>query len=192
MSYFEKFCPECGQRLEGAKICPKCGFEIPEETPTTAEEASKSVTKKATKKATKKSTPRSGDDSTWKSLENIISFVGKFSWIILAIIAIWLIIGAIINFLGDIIGWGIVQLVGVAIMAYLVWTYGKIYSQKCKEKDWSFLVNDVLVIGSFQMPKMLAYGIVVAFITYGTGVILIVLPALLIIFAGPEEFSWKV
>lgn len=181
----EKFCPECGTQLDGATVCPKCGFDLVAAPPKPAKKASTSGSKK-------KSTPRSGDDSTWKSLEDIISFVGKFSWIILAIIAIWLIIGAIINFLGDIIGWGIIQLVGVAIMAYLVWTYGKIYSQKCKEKDWSFLVNDVLVIGSFQMPKMLAYGIVVAFITYGTGVIFIVLPALLIIFAGPEEFSWKV
>lgn len=181
----EKFCPECGTQLDGATVCPKCGFDLVAAPPKPAKKASTSGSKK-------KSTPRSGDDSTWKSLENIISFVGKFSWIILAIIAFFLILGAIINFLGDIIGWGIVQLVGVAIMAYLVWTYGKIYSKKCKEKDWSFLVNDVLVIGSFQMPKMLAYGIVVAFITYGTGVILIVLPALLIIFAGPEEFSWKV
>ena len=184
MSYFEKFCPECGTRLEGAKICPKCGYEMPDEPP--------KPTKKASTSGSKKSTPRSGDDSTWKSLEGIISFVGKFSWIILAIIAVFLIIGAILNFLADIIGWGIIQLVGVAIMAYLVWTYGKIYAQKCKEKDWSFLVNDVMVLGSIQIPKMLLYGIVVAFITYGTGVVLIVLPALLIIFAGPEEYSWKV
>ena len=76
-------------------------------------------------------------------------------------------------------------------MVYLVWTYGKIYAQKCKEKDWSFLVNDVLVIGSFRIPKMLAYGIIMCFFTYGTAIILIVAPALLIIFMGPEEFSWS-
>jgi len=187
MSYFEKFCPECGQRLEGAKICPKCGFEIPEETPTTAEEASKSVTKKATKK----STPRSGDDSTWKSLEDVIAFVGRFSWIILAFIAVILIIIAILSFIGSGIIAGIWSLLSVAIMAYLVWTYGKVYSQKCKEKDWSFLVNDVLVIGSIQIPKMLAYGIVICIFTYGTGIILIVLPALLTMFMGPEEFSFS-
>lgn len=187
MSYFEKFCGECGTRLEGAKICPKCGFEVPEETPTTAEEASKSVTKKSTKK----SAPRSRDDNTWKSFEEIISFVGKFSWIILAIIAFILIIGAIFSFIADGIVLGIYNLISVAIMAYLVWTYGKIYAAKSKEKDWSFLVNDVLVIGSFQLPKMLAYGIVISIFTYGTAVILIVAPALLIIFIGPEEFNWS-
>ena len=183
MSYFEKFCAECGSRLEGAKICPKCGVEVPEETPTTVEEA---ITV-----AKKKSVPRTRDDSTWKSLEDIISFLGKFSWIILAIIAIGLIIAAIVSFIASGFFAGIWNLISVAMMAYLVWTYGKIYAQKCKEKDWSFLVNDVLVIGSFQMPKMLAYGIVISIFTYGTAIILIVAPALLIIFMGPEEFNWS-
>ena len=183
MSYFEKFCSECGSRLEGAKICPKCGFEVPEETPTTAEEASKI--------AKKKSAPKSRDDSTWKSLEDIISFVGKFSWIILAVIAFFMIIGAIFSFIGSGIPLGIYNLLSVAIMAYLVWTYGRIYAQKCKEKDWSFLVNDVLVIGSVQIPKMLAYGILICIFTYGTGIVLVVLPALLTMFMGPEEFSFS-
>ena len=187
MSSTEKFCPECGTVLEGATVCPKCGFDL-----TAAPSKPAKKAKKASTSGSKKSAPRSGDNSTFKSLENIISFVGKFSWIILAIISIFLIIGAIVNFFEDIIGWGIVKLVGVAIMAYLIWTYGKIYAQKCKEKDWSFLVNDVMVLGSIRIPKMLLYGIVVALITYGMGVILIILPALLIIFAGPEEFSWKV
>ena len=188
MSYFEKFCADCGTRLEGAKICPKCGLELSEDTPTTAEEANKMQAKKSAKK----SAPKTRDDSTWKSLENVIAFVGRFSWIILAIIAFFLIILAILNFIGDIIGGGIFKLVGVAIMAYLVWTYGRIYAQKSKEKDWSFLVNDVLVIGSFRIPKMLAYGLVVCIFSYGFGVILIVLPALLIMYMGPEEFNWKV
>jgi len=183
MSYFEKFCPECGERLEGAKVCPKCGHDIPEETPTTVEEAS-TVAKK-------KSIPRTRDDSTWKSLEDIISFVGKFSWIILAFIAFWLVFWAILSFIGSGIVTGVWNLLSVAIMAYLVWTYGKIYAQKCKEKDWSFLVNDVLVIGSIKIPKMLVYGILICIFTYGTGIILIVLPALLTMFMGPEEFSFS-
>ncbi|QEE15835.1 zinc ribbon domain-containing protein [Promethearchaeum syntrophicum] len=183
MSYFEKFCPECGQRLEGAKVCPKCGHDIPEETPTTVEEASKIAKKKAT--------PRTRDDSTWKSLEEFVSFLGKFSWIILAIISIFLIIGAIISFIGGGIFAGVWNLLSVVAMAYLVWTYGKIYAEKSKEKDWSFLVNDVFVIGSIQIPKMLAYGIIVAICTYSAGVVLIVLPALLIMFMGPEEFSFN-
>ncbi len=188
MSYFEKFCADCGTRLEGAKICPKCGLELSEETPTTAEEANKMQAKKVAQK----SAPKTRDDSTWKSLEDIISFVGRFSWIILAIIAFFLVLGAILGIIGSKIGIAVFQLLSVAIMVYLVWTYGKIYAQKCKEKDWSFLVNDVLVIGSFRIPKMLAYGIVMCFFTYGTAIILIVAPALLIIFMGPEEFSWKV
>ncbi len=187
MSKSEKFCPECGTQLEGTTVCPKCGFDLAAAPPKPVKTA-----KKASTSGSKKSKPKTGDNSTWNSLEDIISFVGKFSWIILAIIAIFSIIGAILSFIGDALGMGIIQLVGVAIMAYLVWTYGKIYAQKCKEKDWSFLVNDVMVIGSIQIPKMLLYGIVVSFITYGMGVILIILPALLIIFAGPEEYSWKV
>ena len=182
MSYFEKFCAECGSRLEGAKICPKCGAELVE-----APEPAKEV---STTKSTK-STPKTRDESTWKSLEDVISFLGKFSWIILAIIAIGLIIVAIFSFIADGIFAGIWNLLSVAVMAYLVWTYGKIYAQKSKEKDWSFLVNDVLVIGSFRIPKMLAYGIVISIFTYGTAIILIVAPSLLIIFMGPEEFSWS-
>lgn len=188
MSYFEKFCADCGTRLEGAKICPKCGLELPEETPTTAEEANKMQAKKVAQK----STPKIRDDSTWKSLEDVISFIGRYSWIILAFIAVILIILAILSFIASGILEGIWNILSVAIMAYLVWTYGKVYSQKSKEKDWSFLLNDVLVIGSFRIPKMLAYGIVISFFTYGTAVILIVAPALLIMYMGPEEFNWKV
>ena len=182
MSNTEKFCPECGTGLEGATVCPKCGFDLAA--------APVKAAKKASTSGSKKPTPRSGNDSTWKSLEDIIAFVGRFSWIILAFIAVILIISAILSFIGSGIVLGIWNLLSVAIMAYLIWTYGKVYSQKSKEKDWSFLVNDVLVIGSIQIPKMLAYGIVICIFTYGTGIILIVLPALLTMFMGPEEFSF--
>ncbi|MHA1721200.1 MAG: hypothetical protein ACTSWX_12835 [Promethearchaeota archaeon] len=185
MSNTEKFCPECGTALNGAIICPKCGFDLGK--------APAKPAKKANTGGAKKSKPKTRDDSTWKSLEGIISFVGHFSWIILAIIAVFMIIGAILGFIlgGSGIATGVYNLLSVAIMAYLVWTYGKIYSQKSNEKDWSFLVNDVLVLGSLRIPKMLAYGIVICIFTYGTGIILIVAPALLIIFLGPEEFSWS-
>ena len=115
MSNTEKFCPECGSLLEGATVCPKCGFDLAAAPPKPVKTA-----KKASTSGSKKSTPRTGDDSTWKSLEDVISFVGRFSWIILAFITIILIILAILSFIASDILTGIWNLLSVAIMAYLV------------------------------------------------------------------------
>ena len=183
MSYFEKFCGECGSRLEGAKICPKCGFEVPEETPTTAEEANIS--------AKKKSTPKSGDNSTWDSLEEIISIGGWLSWFLLMFAVLGLIIQIFFNFFNGNTFWGIWYILSAVFTIYVIITYGKIYSDKCKAKDWKFLMTDIVIIGKFRIPKMLAFGVLLFFLAQGWGGFLVYITAFLIYFLSPEKGTHK-
>ena len=185
MSYIEKFCPECGTRLEKATICPKCGFEIPE-APEPA--------KKASTSKTKKSAPKSGDDSTWNSLEEIISVGGWLSWFLLMIAAIVMIVQVILYFIrggGWYIFLGIWYIFSTLFLIYTIVTYGKIYSDKCKAKDWKFLMTDIITIGKFQIPKMLAYGVLLFIFSQGWGGFLVYVTAFLIYFLSPEKGTHK-
>ena len=185
MSYFEKFCAECGSRLEGAKICPKCGVEVPEETPTTVEEAN------AKKKSAPKSVPKSGNDSTWDSFEEIISVGGWLSWFLLIFAALLLIVQVILNFIGGKTFLGILYTISTVFTIYTIFTYGRIYSTKCKAKDWKFLMTDIFTIGKFRIPKMLAFGVLLFFFAQGWGGFLVYATAFLIYFLSPEKGTHK-
>ena len=187
MSYFEKFCADCGTRLEGAKICPKCGLELSEDTPTTVEEAD------AKKKSTPKSAPKSGDDSTWESIEDVISIGGWLSWFFLMFAVIYLIWRVIANFGNRNIFAGIWYIASALFTIYVILTYGKIYSDKCKTKDWKFLMTDIFTLGSYRIPKMLAFGVLLAIFTQGWGGFLVYTSAFLIYFLSPEKgtHKWK-
>ena len=179
MSYFEKFCAECGSRLEGAKICPKCGVEVPEETPTSVEEASSSAKKKVAQK--------SGDGSTWDSLEDIISIGGWLSWFLLMLAAIGMIIQIFTNFGKGYIFWGIWYTLSTLFTVYTIITYGKVYSDKCKAKDWEFLMTDMLIIGTLEIPKMLAFAVLLFIFTQFWGGFLVYASAFLIYFFYPKK-----
>jgi len=187
MSYFEKFCADCGTRLEGAKICPKCGLELPEDTPTTVEEAD------AKKKSTQKSAPKSGNDSTWDSLEEIISVGGWLSWFLLMFAVIALIWQIFTSFGNSNIFLGIWYILSALFTIYVIITYGRVYSNKCKAKDWKFLMTDIFTIGSYRIPKMLAFGVLLAIFTQGWGGFLVYTSAFLIFFLSPEKgtHKWK-
>ncbi|MHA1511625.1 MAG: hypothetical protein ACTSRX_07895, partial [Promethearchaeota archaeon] len=178
-------CADCGTRLEGAKICPKCGLELPEETPTTVEEAN------AKKKSAPKSAPKSGNDSTWDSLEEIISVGGWLSLYLLIIAALVLILQVILNFIAGKTFLGILNTIGTVFTIYTIFTYGRIYSKKCKDKDWKFLMTDIFVIGKFRIPKMLAFGVLLAIFAQGWGGFLVYSTAFLIFFLSPEKGTHK-
>ncbi|MHA2391736.1 MAG: hypothetical protein ACXAEX_07185 [Promethearchaeota archaeon] len=64
------------------------------------------------------------------------------------------------------------------------------FSKKCHEKDWDSLLNWVMG-GSIRFPWMLFWGIMVEIFGYGWGGFAIIIPALVLIFAGPTKFEWK-
>ncbi len=66
------------------------------------------------------------------------------------------------------------------------------FSVKCAAKDWNYLLNDVLVLGSTRIPWMLIWGIIMEILGQWWGGLPILIPAFILIFAGPKEYQWKV
>ncbi len=69
--------------------------------------------------------------------------------------------------------------------------YKAYFSSKCANKDWDGLYNWVIPLGSIRFPWMLFWGIVVEVLGYGWGGFAIIIPALVLIFAGPKPYEWK-
>ena len=65
------------------------------------------------------------------------------------------------------------------------------FSNKCAEKDWDYLLNDVLHIGSFRFPLMFIWAIIAEILGQWWGGVLIIIPAILLVFLGPKEYKWK-
>lgn len=183
MSKNESFCPECGTKLEGATVCPKCGFDLSAVPP--------KLVKMASTSGSKTSKPKSGDNSTWDSLEEIISIGGWLSWFLLMFAVLGLIIQIFFNFFNGNTFWGIWYILSAVFTIYVIITYGKIYSDKCKAKDWKFLMTDIVIIGKFRIPKMLAFGVLLFFLAQGWGGFLVYVTAFLIYFLSPEKGTHK-
>ncbi|MFW9972767.1 MAG: hypothetical protein ACFFDF_21455 [Candidatus Odinarchaeota archaeon] len=64
------------------------------------------------------------------------------------------------------------------------------FSDRCANKDWDGLLNWVMS-DSFRFPWMLFWGIIVEIFGYGWGGFAIIIPALVLIFAGPKKYQWK-
>ena len=195
MAKIPKFCPECGTEMGGKPVCEKCGFDT-------------NITEDK-----KMSEKKSGSNSTWDSLEPIVTVVGKWAWLwgvivgvlyfILGIwaivvyrraVAIWIsIYGTTVPYAG--IGYGtaiwqfITALVSIAIS--ILWVRPK-FSKPCGDKDWETLLTDVVVLGNIQIPWMLIMGVVLAIFGYGWGGLVVLIIALLMIFLGPRKYEWKV
>ncbi|MFX1325618.1 MAG: hypothetical protein ACFE8N_11725 [Promethearchaeota archaeon] len=130
-----------------------------------------------------------------------VSGLGTWAWVIG-------IISGLINII-----WGIATIVplaavpfglGAALMGLPIWLIisGVLviiiclvivrpkFSKRCSEKDWDGLLNWVIG-GSVRFPMMLFWGIIVEIFGYGWGGFAIIIPALVLIFAGPKKFEWK-
>ncbi|MFX1566799.1 MAG: hypothetical protein ACFFCV_00370 [Promethearchaeota archaeon] len=65
------------------------------------------------------------------------------------------------------------------------------FSNKCANKDWDGLYEWILPLGSIRFPWMLLWGIIIEVLGYGWGGFAIIIPALVLIFAGPKQYKWK-
>ena len=106
--------------------------------------------------------------------------------------------------------WGIYALVvlgyfGILYASAIFWIIGGIinillslifvrprFSTPCKNKDWDALYNDYILLGNFKLPFMILLGILMEIFGYYWGGFAVLIPALILLFAGPKQYNWTV
>lgn len=155
-------------------------------------------------KTTKKS-------KSWQ-YEKITYILGKWAWIfailsavVNLLLAVYYIVIAIqayqvaVAYLGPALAgslvlsyydiWNVITSIILIIFALLI--IRPRFSNKCAAKDWNYLLNDVLPIGSFRFPWMFIWAIIAEILGQWWGGVFIIVPAILLVFAGPKEYKWK-
>lgn len=163
-----QFCPECGDPVPDAVKCKKCGYDG-----STSKIGSPFTTEKRLNRWTKVKAP--------------IKWIGTYAWLITSIIAFGFFIFGFIriftrNSLWSFIFWGI----AFGLSIYFL----KPYSEKYKEEQWYYLVNDVWVLGKLRIPKLLILSISIDILLLGFGGLFVVIPIILVIFLGPTPIKW--
>lgn len=132
-----------------------------------------------------------------------VSTLGKWAWILVIlngvigiIWGLYIIIplagipfGLGVPFMGS----GIWLLIGGILTALISFAiiFPK-FSSKCAAKDWDSLFNWSLNLGGTKIPWMLIWGIIIEiFSWYYWGGLPVIIPALVLIFAGPKPYEWK-
>ena len=164
------FCPECGEPMLEEVNCRNCGFD------------SKSPSKELPIMQEKRL-------KLWKKIKSPVKFIGTYSWLITTIVAfIFLIIGFIRIFsrgsFWSFIFWGI----AFGLSLY----YLKPYSEKYKEEQWYYILNDVWVLGNLRLPKLLVLTVVIDILLLGYGGLFSLIPILIVIFLGPLPMNWLI
>ncbi|TFF99871.1 MAG: hypothetical protein EU541_03840 [Promethearchaeota archaeon] len=156
---------------------------------------------------TPKPKPEPKTSDTWDSLKDIAKIIGTWAWLIGLINGSIGVLVGLVNLITAGIFSGITGLsfstlittstyvwyiIGgaVTIVLSLVIVLPR-FSNKCKNEDWEFLLNDVLVLGSFRFPLMLLWGALLSiFGFYVWGGVGVLVPAFMLLFAGPEPYEW--
>ncbi|MFX0134000.1 MAG: hypothetical protein ACFFDN_10190 [Candidatus Hodarchaeota archaeon] len=124
-----------------------------------------------------------------------VSFLGMIAWIIGIISGVINVIWGILTLPYVIIGWGNpiwLIISGIIVILISFFIILPKFSNKCSKKDWDSLLNWVIPLGSVRFPLMLFWGIIVSILGYGWGGLAIIIPALVLIFAGPKPYEWNV
>lgn len=149
---------------------------------------------KSTAKKEKKPAKKKGEKSeSWSKAEPWVVGLGRFAWLIgIAAAAVYIIYGITLLPIRWYIGTGIWYIASGAAAAVLSLIYGLgSFSKTCADKDWNFLVNDVIKFGSLRVPKMLFFGILIAVFSNGWGAAGFLIPAILIFVIQPVKMQWK-
>ena len=138
----------------------------------------------------------------WK-FASWVSTLGKWAWVIgivsgivdilIAIYSIAILaalpFGAGAVYMGYGVWWLIAGILEILISFFVIRPK---FSNKCANKDWDSLYEWILPLGSIRFPWMLIWGIITEVLGYGWGGFAIILPALVLIFAGPKPYKWKI
>ena len=138
---------------------------------------------------------------TWQ-FASLVSNLGKWAWIaglingIVEIIVALYTIGwgiALSPFGGGLIGTGVWYIIGAVILIFISFAIIRPkFSNKCANQDWEALYSWTLSLGNTKIPWMLIWGIIFTiFSWYYWGGILVLLPAILLIFVGPRPYNWS-
>ena len=149
--------------------------------------------------------------------EKIASILGKWAWVILLLDAL---IYIILGIYYEVLAYQLVEricaawrlafpgtpcstlyIVTVSNIWYIVGAIATVlfaimivkprFSDKCAAKEWDVLMEDVLVIGGVKIPWMFILSLIAAIFAQGWGTFPILIPAILLIFAGPKPYEWK-
>lgn len=169
-------------------------------------EESKKDEETTEEKAPKATPAKKESSSLWETLEPIVTVVGTWAWIIAIINGLisifWAIyqIVLVLPYLSlalsfgvgipwfDIV-WGII--VAVVEILFAIAILRPRFSNKCKEKDWDYLLNDVLNLGSFRFPWMFVWAIILSIFSWSYwGGAAVWFCAIVIIFLGPKPYQW--
>jgi hypothetical protein len=143
----------------------------------------------------------SESNDTWTKMENPMSMLGKFAWLIALASALLTLASSIpalnwynyymalgpfgqataATFIGTMV-WNFVCM-GVCIVIIVIYVFK--FSAKCGAKDWDAVVEASVFNGKF--PKVLLMGILLA--VFGTfwGSIGVLVPAIMVLFFGPGK-----
>ncbi|MBY8985554.1 MAG: hypothetical protein KGD65_10820 [Candidatus Lokiarchaeota archaeon] len=123
-----------------------------------------------------------------------VSLIGQWAWIIGIISGVINVLIGFITIPFVIIGWGnpiwmiISGIIEILISFFIILPK---FSLKCAKKDWDSLLNWVLPIGNIRFPWMLLWGFFVGIFGYGWGGLAVIIPSLVLLFAGPKPYEWK-
>ncbi len=86
--------------------------------------------------------------------------------------------------------WNIISIIiGIAISFLVIKPK---FSKPCGEKDWDALYGWTLNLGGLNVPWMLIWGILLLiFGWWGWGGLAVLVPAVMLLFAGPKEYNWS-
>lgn len=146
----------------------------------------------------------------WK-YENFVHVVGRWAWVILILNAVIYILAGLVGLIEYIdlmtawklyypgvpypysfnfrYTWYIVGAIFTLPFAYYV--IKPKFSDKCDEKDWNYLLNYALKLDNNRIPWMFVFGVIAAIFGAVWGGLPILIPAILLVFAGPKPYDWS-
>ena len=136
-------------------------------------------------------------ESEWQHA-SWVSTLGKWAWVIgvlNGLIGILYIVGYSFILWWNPFYWAaqiwniILIIIGIVISVLIIKPK---FSKPCGEKDWDALYDWALKLGNASVPWMFIWGILLLwFGWWGWGGLAVLLPAVMLIFAGPKEFKWS-
>ena len=148
------------------------------------------------------------EESEWKNA-GWVSGLGKWAWIIVLINGIIGLLSSIVQIITYAALWAIrgfavtpgvpgpgisfwnviASIVGIVIAVFIIRPK---FSKPCGEKDWDALYGWTLKLGGAYVPWMFIWGILLfLFGWYGWGALVVLLPAIMLIWFGPKKYDWK-